>query len=144
MIKRYFRTSKSFRFSRRNFSRKFSPKSPQTSFQYIVTIVSNRFYSRLVIQLLYIQLFLLCFNFSHENISILRAADLKYTLMSSRTRAFFFLPPPPPPKTKILCERSNSSKTIFGNKETKEMIKRQPWKFLMAENGCVHERIESF
>lgn len=103
----------------------------------------NCFYSRAINNSIIIgaYILLLCFNFSHEK-SILRAADLKYTLMSSRTRAFsffFFFS-----RTKILCERSNSSKTIFGNKETKEMIKRQPWKFLIVENGCVHERIESF
>lgn len=138
---RYFPTSKSFRFSRRNFSRKFSPKSPQTSFQYIVTIVSNRFYSRLVIQLLYpsplFQLFARKYLYPSSSRFKIHADVIQ------DTRLFFPLSPPPL-RTKILCERSNSSKTIFGNKETKEMIKRQPWKFLMAENGCVHERIESF
>lgn len=114
-------TFKSFRFSRRNFFSKIC--FPPSYFEYC-EIVSLFTSDILIIHFIIgAYILLLCFNFSHEK-SILLAANLKYTLTSSRTRAFFFFSSFS--RTKIFfCANfcSNSSKTMFGNKETKETIK---------------------
>lgn len=130
---KYFQSPRNlFDFWRRNFFRKICFPS-----SYFELLLWNRFYSRAILIIHFIigaYILPLCSNFSHEK-SILRAANLKYTLTSSRTRVFFFFSFS---RTKIFFART-PRKQCLGIKRQKKRLKRQPWKFLMeTENGCVH------